>query len=265
MLTGARGGAVIGHYLYVLTPNGIAIIDIRKPDRPRLVSRFRTGLNHPRAIDAQFRYAAVVDKDGFKVLNITNITRPRIFRNATITLADARDVQVARTYAYVAAGSEGVAIIDVKRFRQPRLLRKFDAGGKINDATALTTGLAYASFYLYVADGKNGLRVLELWSPGRYPGSDGFSPPPMPMLLASYPTKTPAIALSKGLTRDRGVDESGNQISVFGRLGSRPLDLKERRRFYVRDKKVYRVSDDPKGLTEIPYKRKVDKTVDRRR
>ena len=31
-----------------------------------------------------------------------------------------------------------------------------------------------------------------------------------------------ALALSKGLDRDRAVDETGGQIAVFGRLGSRP-------------------------------------------
>ena len=37
----------------------------------------------------------------------------------------------------------------------------------------------------------------------------------------------PAIALSKGLDRDRAVDETGGQIAVFGRIGSRPCTLPE--------------------------------------
>jgi hypothetical protein len=39
--------------------------------------------------------------------------------------------------------------------------------------------------------------------------------------------------LSKGLDRDRGVDETGHQIAVFGRLGSRPLTLEEMQRLYL--------------------------------
>ena len=75
----------------------------------------------------------------------------------------------------------------------------------------------------YVADGKNGLKVVQLTSPESQPRFYGFSPDPKPELIAWYPTEYPAFALSKGLDRDRGVDETGNQIAVFGRLGSRPF------------------------------------------
>jgi hypothetical protein len=47
------------------------------------------------------------------------------------------------------------------------------------------------------------------------------------------------------MDRDRGVDESGNQLSVFGRIGSRPFNAEEMRRMYVRDGKVFRVTDEP--------------------
>ena len=43
----------------------------------------------------------------------------------------------------------------------------------------------------------------------------------------------PALALSKGLDRDRGVDETGHQMAVFGRIGSRPFTLKEAQRLYL--------------------------------
>jgi hypothetical protein len=55
----------------------------------------------------------------------------------------------------------------------------------------------------------------------------------MPRLLATYVTHEPAIALSKGLDRDRAVDESGHQVAVFGRIGGRPFTLEEMRRLYV--------------------------------
>jgi hypothetical protein len=41
------------------------------------------------------------------------------------------------------------------------------------------------------------------------------------------------------------VDESGNQIAVFGRVGARPLSLEEQRKLYWRGGKVWKVSDDP--------------------
>ncbi len=42
------------------------------------------------------------------------------------------------------------------------------------------------------------------------------------------------------------MDESGNQIAVFGRIGSRPFHLEEQRKLYLRDSKSWRVSDDPR-------------------
>jgi hypothetical protein len=41
------------------------------------------------------------------------------------------------------------------------------------------------------------------------------------------------LSLSKGLDRDRAVDETGNQIAVFGRRGARSLDQDEVRHLYL--------------------------------
>jgi hypothetical protein len=54
-------------------------------------------------------------------------------------------------------------------------------------------------------------------------------------LIARYPTKRPALSLSRALERDRGVDETGGQVAVFGRLGSRPLNLEEMQRLYLNE------------------------------
>jgi len=71
----------------------------------------------------------------------------------------------------------------------------------------------------------------------------GFSPTPNPKLIATYPTKHPAMTVSRGLDRDRVVDETGNQTVVFGRRGSRPFTLKEMQRFYFRSNSIYTVED----------------------
>ncbi len=97
----------------------------------------------------------------------------------------------------------------------------------------MIVGSTNASLFAYLADGRNGLVVLQLTSPDSQPKFYGFSPEPRPRVIARYPTRAPAVALSKGLDRDRAVDETGHQIAVFGRIGSRPLDLEETRRLYL--------------------------------
>ncbi len=67
---------------------------------------------------------------------------------------------------------------------------------------------------MYVADGKGGLKVVQLTSPASQPKFYGFSPDPKPELIAMYSTSKPALSFSKGLERDRGVDETGGQIAV---------------------------------------------------
>jgi len=41
------------------------------------------------------------------------------------------------------------------------------------------------------------------------------------------------------------VDESGNQVAVFNRRGSRPLNKQEAERLFLRNGKVYTVTDAP--------------------
>jgi len=121
----------------------------------------------------------------------------------------------------------------------------FNGDGKINDAHDVKIGMTANSLFAYVADGVNGLRVVQLTSPAETPTYLGFSPRPAPRLIATKKTRGAALAVSKGTDRDRAVDESGHQIAVFNRLGSRPFNRAEMERLYVRDGRVYVVSDGP--------------------
>jgi hypothetical protein len=159
-------------------------------------------------------------------------------------LKNARGLYLARTYAYVAAGQDGLAIVDIERPEQPRLAQLFNAGGQLNDAYDVKIGMIYAGLFAYVADGRNGLKVVEL-SPQSVPGNQGYSPPPAPKLIAYYATKGTAVQVSEGYRRDRGVDESGNQIAIFGRRGARPFNFEELRRMYLMNGQLFTVTDEP--------------------
>src|SRR5690606_11351280 len=106
------------------------------------------------------------------------LDKPTLVAGATIPLADARRVYVARTYAYVAAGRDGLVIVDVTRPEQPHVYQTFTAGGTLNDAQDVIVGSTNASLFAYVADGRNGLKVLQLTSPESQPNFYGFSPAP---------------------------------------------------------------------------------------
>jgi hypothetical protein len=75
--------------------------------------------------------------------------------------------------------------------------------------------------------------VVQLTAPDTQPHFYGFSPEPRPQLAAWRETRSPATAIARGLDRDRAVDETGGQVAVFGRVGSRPFTLEESRKLYL--------------------------------
>jgi len=171
---------------------------------------------------------------------------------ALVPVEDARNVYVARTYAYVSAGKQGMVIADVEQPEHPKFDQAFNADGAMNDVNDLKIGMVSSEAFAFVADGKNGLRVVQLMSPMDDPLFEGFSPRPIPRLIASRRTAGPALAISKGIDRDRAVDESGNQLAVFGRRGARPFNLQEMQRMYLRDGQIYTVTDNPPGPASAP-------------
>jgi hypothetical protein len=224
-LNDANNIVIAGNYAYITTAQTLAIISINDPLNPRLVNRI--SLKHPRAVAIQFRYGFVVDDDGLKVIDVTVPEQARLVDGAFVPLAHAHDVYVARTYAYVANGKDGIAIIDVEQPERPRLDQMYNAEGKLNDVHQVKIAMTNASLFAYVADGKNGMRILQLTSPETMPEYAGFSPRPRPVLIATFKTRGEALGISKPLDRDRAVDESGNQVSVFGRRGARPFTYDE--------------------------------------
>ncbi|MEO6326012.1 MAG: hypothetical protein ABIT01_05010 [Thermoanaerobaculia bacterium] len=244
VLKGASAITIAGTTAYICADAGVVIVSLEDPLKPKVLTKLgRPWLTKPRAVEVQFRYAFIIDQTGLKVADVTFPDQARVVAGASVPIEGANDVYVARTYAYVAAGKNGLAIIDVQKPEDPVLEQMFTANGAINDARQVKIGMTNNSLFAYLADGKNGLRVIQLLSPEQNPEIWGFSPKPTPRLIATKKTHGEALAVSKGLDRDRAVDESGNQLSVFGRRGARPFDLEEMRRLYIVNGKLMRVSD----------------------
>jgi hypothetical protein len=248
VLTGARRITIAGTFAYILTDRGLVVVDIANPLQPKVTAQIGApDLVDPRGVTVQFRYAFVVDREGLKVLDVTSLANPRVVRGAMLPLSDARNLYVARTYAYVAGGSQGLVIVDVEKPEKPVIDRVFNAGGAIHDTNDVKLGMTAASAFAYLADGSGGMRIVQLFAPSDNPNYLGFSPKPTPKLIATYRTRGPALAISKGVDRDRAVDESGNQVAVFNRRGSRPFNKQEAERLFLRNGQVYTVTDAPPG------------------
>ncbi len=245
VLNGAQHITLAGHYAYITATNGLVVIDLNDPLKPRHVVTMP--MTDARASALQFRYLWVTDAEGVKLFNVTDMENPVPVESGTIPLTNARRLYLARTYAYIAAKEEGLVIANITRPEAPVIYRKETFGGTMNDAEDVIVASTNATLFAYVADGRNGLKVIQLTSPDSQKNYYGFSPAPMPELIAYARTPKPALSLSKGLDRDRAVDETGGQMAVFGRLGSRPFTRSEMERFYLNSRgEPYFVNDEAK-------------------
>ncbi len=250
VLDGVRHLAIAGNWFYASTPKGIVVLDMTDPLKPRAVTTI--ALDDPRAAQVQFRYLFATTAKGLEVVDVTNPNTPRIVDGAAVPLAHAAKLHVARTYAYIANGSDGIAIVNVTKPESPTLQQMFNGNGAITDANDIVVAATNASLFAYVADGSNGLNVVQLFSPESQPKFYGFSPQPKPQLIASWSTPSPAMALSRGLERDRAVDETGGQIAVLGRIGSRPFTHPEMSNLYLdADGKPWWVTDKVEGSNGV--------------
>jgi hypothetical protein len=231
VLDGASHITIGGNNLYIATPRGVVIVDAHEPLKPKVLAQ--VPLTGVKSTALQFRYLFVADAAGLEVIDVTHVDAPKMLPRNTIAIKDAHRVYIARTYAYVASGAEGLVIVDAERPEALRELTRFNAGGRLIDSQDVVVASTNASLFAYVADGSGGLKVVQLISPESQPKFYGFSPEPKPQLIAHYNTGKPALSLSKGLDRDRAVDETGGQIAVIGRRGATPLTQDEVRRLYL--------------------------------
>ncbi|WP_010125086.1 LVIVD repeat-containing protein [Sphingomonas sp. KC8] len=257
VLKGARHITIGGHYAYITADSGLVVVNIDDPLRPKLEAVLP--VRDARASALQFRYLWVTSADGVLLFDVTNLAAPRAIPEATVPIANPQRLYLARTYAYVAAKQDGLVILDIKNPERPAIYQKVQFAGTahpIDDAEDVIVGTTNASLFAYVADGRNGMKVLQLTSPASQPNFYGFSPAPKPELIAWTKTNSPALSLSKGLDRDRGVDESGGQIAVFGRLGSRPFTRPEMERLFLNRRGFpYKVIDTPSFDDWVPLRR----------
>ncbi len=231
VLKGARHVTLAGHYAFVTADVGLVVVDLNDPLSPKIAAVRE--LTDARASAIQFRYLWVSDADGVKLFDVTKLADPLAVPEGTVPLADARKLYAARTYLYVAGKADGLVIVNVTKPAQPVIYLKETFDGQMTDVEDVMVGSTNASAFAYVADGRAGMKVIQLTSPSSQPNFYGFSPAPKPELIAWARTPSPAFAISKGIDRDRGVDETGGQIAVFGRLGSRPFTRPEMEKLFL--------------------------------
>ncbi len=161
LLCGARYITFVGTYGYVVCDAGVVVVDFADPAKPEVKKVIgKEWVHDATTVQVQFRYAYVADKEGVKVFDITDPANPRPV--SKIEVHDVHNMYLGRTYAYLAAGKNGLVILDIENPEVPKIDQVFTANGSINDLHDVKLAITYNSEFAYLADGKNGMRIVQL-------------------------------------------------------------------------------------------------------
>lgn len=176
-LTGQDGYAlfVAGKYLYIVNgANGLFIYDIQDPNSPSLVGSLSGAgvLEDSRDIYVSGSIAYIADgntadgtDENIKLVDVSDPTNPFVlseitaYTNVGNVSYNALGIFVRGKYAYVAADSEGLIIIDVTDRSNPTYVSQVAAGS--NNAKKVYVEGTNA----FVADGTNGMRIIDVSDP----------------------------------------------------------------------------------------------------
>src|SRR5262249_35698267 len=132
LLKGAHHIHFHGVYAYICCDAGLVVVNLDDPKKPVVTAVLGPDtLKHPKMSTTQFRYGFVCTDAGLDILDVTDPAHPRAV--SRLKLKEAHSVYVARTYAYVAGGHEGLIIVDVENPELPRIDQVFTADGCLND------------------------------------------------------------------------------------------------------------------------------------
>ncbi|MEK7524358.1 MAG: hypothetical protein AAB588_05020 [Patescibacteria group bacterium] len=155
-----------GKYAYVGTTNGLFVVDIANPVAPVVISQ--SLLNSVASTTASMhkvgKYAYITKAGTFFTLDVSN---PYSLANSSIPAVSiatsSKSISISGTYAYVAASTNGLKVVDISAPATPVLAAT--VGSPITDSSGSANGIYVIGKYAYVANTTNGLRVVDISNP----------------------------------------------------------------------------------------------------
>jgi hypothetical protein len=155
---------------------GLVTVDLADPVRPRTVSTLAIADARDVAVAGKTLYLAA-GRDGLQTYDVSDRRQPRLL--GAVATTEARAVAMHGLWVLVADGASGLRIVDVKDPRTPRTVAAVDLNGEDpapNDARDVVTlpnysdpvpaGLKPFGMMAYVADGRAGVRIVNIDQPG---------------------------------------------------------------------------------------------------
>ncbi len=138
----------------------LQVLDMSDPDDPVALARCDLAAPDVRSVAVLDGLLFITTGDGLIAVDVIDpsATAMRGFYLFERVSRTGRDVAVEGRYAYIAAGWDGLQVVDLSDAANPRVVSRFDTSGHAW-AVALQDGLAY------IADENCGLRVIDVHDP----------------------------------------------------------------------------------------------------
>jgi len=159
----ANGGWASGNYLYLAENiNGLSIIDISDPTAaPKYSAKYDLDGNSMDVVTrGDYAFVAAYSPAMLYSFRIDNSNAPLLEASCAIAGVSSRHIRIAGNYAYICAGTSGVAIVDISNPAAPSLVTT----QSVESSTAW--GIDVDGNYLFVAaDGENDIFIYDISNP----------------------------------------------------------------------------------------------------
>lgn len=145
-----------GNYVYSANSHaGMKVIDISSNSAPREVASYSTS-GFSRAIDVLHNVAALASSfEGAEFIDISDPLNPH-YTSDWKTLKSVKDVQLVNNYAFISDGD--ITVVDLTTLASPSRVAGIKTPGESGK-------IVYDQGYLYVADGRKGVTVIDAQNP----------------------------------------------------------------------------------------------------
>jgi hypothetical protein len=161
MSNNVQGVHVIGNRAYVVSQEGLHVIDVREASQPREIGTVRLGDAQNVYVVDNYAYVAA-EWEGLQVIDVSDPERPSMVGGVKMPdESGTRDVCVVDNYAYVAAEYSGLQVIDVSDPRRPEVV----AGVETYDKYGAKGVRIHVDGELAYVGGKAGMAAIDISDP----------------------------------------------------------------------------------------------------
>lgn len=164
---GARSVYVSGKYAYVLSTNGLAIVDITNKSNPSalgfaMISGVGDVSDRGVVVAGKYAYVASYASSSLNIIDVSNPTSPALVGSvvSTTALSNAKSVVVSGHYAYVVAyGNNSLTVVDIANPAIPTIVGSKKDNTQLLSPTSLYINGKFA--YVTSKDG-NSITILDV-------------------------------------------------------------------------------------------------------